>query len=261
MNKAVVINAGKILDIVNIDECKGMYNATELISAEEHIVMPGFINTHTHLPMVYFKGIADDLPLDIWLRDYIWPVESKCINPDFIFEASLHGVSELIKNGITFFNDMYFIPLETAKACKQLGMRAVLCNAILDFSINDYDKSETCFDKLYECIEMTKDNPLIEISQSLHSVYTCTLETWKRAIEIARKENILIHTHLCETIKEVEECKLKYKGMSPIKLLDSINAFDERLIFAHGIYLDEEDFNILKCKNSSVSMNIHSNLK
>lgn len=260
-NKAIIVSGGVIIDILDINESKNKYISENIISAESQIVMPGFVNTHTHIPMVYLKGIADDLPLDIWLKEHIWPAEARCINPEYIYYASCHGIAEMIKCGITFFNDMYFIPVETAKACEAIGIRSILGNAIIDFSVGDFAKAEKSFDNLYETIEFTNRNPLVEISQSLHSVYTCSIDTWKKALEIAKKENILIHTHLSETLWEVEECKKKYHGMTPVKLLDSIEAFDTRLIFAHGVYLEDDDFDILKSKNISLSMNLHSNLK
>lgn len=260
-NKSIIIKDGIIIDILDTQIADEKYIAQEKIKADDKIVMPGFINTHTHISMAYFKGLADDLPLDKWLQEYIWPAEAKCINPDFVYQSSLHGIAELIMHGITMFNDMYFIPQETVKACSDSGMRAILGDIVLDFPMGDFHKPEENLKKLYNHLESVKDNKLIDFSISPHSVYACSEESWKLAIETAKREKLLLHTHLSETKKEVDDCKLQKNGKTPVQYLYDLGAFETNFIFAHGVHLEKEDFKLIKNSNCSVAVNLHSNLK
>ena len=260
-DKSVVIKDSKIIDITDFDTCKKKYFSRQTISAEKQIVMPGFINTHCHIAMSFFKGLADDLPLDKWLNEHIWPAEAQYINREFVYDASLHGIAELIKNGVTCFNDMYFITQQTARACVKSGMRAMLGGElVLDFTIGKFHKPEDFLINLRQNIEYVADKPLLDLSIAPHSVYTTSKKSWEMAIETAIKENLLLHTHLCETEKEVLDCKKKY-AKTPVEFLDSMGAFETNLIFAHGIHLENSDFDLIKNKNCSVSINLHSNLK
>ena len=259
---SVVVKDGVILDILPISQNQ-KYQCENVISAEKYIVMPGFINTHTHLGMSYFKGLADDQPLERWLSDYIWPAEARCINNDFIYEASLHGMAELIKNGITYFNDMYFIPQQSIKACVKVGLRGNFCDTVLDSDLGDFhtagvnsEKNKTFLSDIADSSKHT-----VNVCYGPHSVYTVSMENWIKVSQNAKKDNRLIHTHLCETTIEVENCKNKY-GKTPVKFLLDCGAFENKVIFAHGVHLSEEDFAILRDqKDVSVSINLHSNLK
>jgi 5-methylthioadenosine/S-adenosylhomocysteine deaminase len=260
-NKSVMVDNGLIIDILDIEESRNKYFSENVISAESQIVMPGFVNTHTHIPMSYFKGMADDLPLDKWLNDYIWPAETRCINKEFVYEASLHGIGELIKNGITFFNDMYFLPQETAKACKETGMRAILGDVVIGVPMGNFHKVEDNLKSLLKNIEFVSDTSLVDFAVAAHSVYACPEETWKLAIKTAQTHDLLLHTHLSETEKEVLDCKNQYSGKSPVRFLYDLGAFDSKLIFAHGVHLDKDDFSLIQNKDCSIAVNLHSNLK
>ena len=258
--RTLIINNGKIEAITSYADSEE-YEASEVISAEKQLVLPGFINTHTHIGMAYFKGLGDDLPLESWLKDHIWPAEDKYINAEFIYKSSLHGIGELIKNGTTCFNDMYFITEETAKACINTGMRGVLGGGvILDFPLGEYHKPEEFIEIFNKNIEFIKDSTLVNVTVAPHSVYTVNQETWKIAIEMARQGNFLLHTHLCETEKEIFDCKKRY-GKSPVQFLYDLGAFDTKFIFAHGIYLEDNDFALITGKDCSLAVNLHSNLK
>jgi 5-methylthioadenosine/S-adenosylhomocysteine deaminase len=251
----VVICDGLIVDICHKSK-QNKYIADRVISAEDSIVMPGFINTHTHIPMSYFKGLADDYPLETWLQKYIWPTEARCINPTFIYEASLHGIGELIKNGITMFNDMYFIPAETARACHKAGIRAKLCSIGLDFPMGNFFHPDMSF----VSVDSILDSKLIDFCIGPHSVYVASQKTWERAISLAREKNLHIHTHLCETKTEVKNC-ISQTDRTPVKYLYDLGAFQSKFVMAHGVHLTEEDMDILADSDCSLAMNLHSNLK
>jgi len=259
-NKSIHIKDGKIFKIIDISEIENFYCDVPILKAENHIVMPGFINTHTHLAMSYFKGIAEDIPLEKWLNDYIWPVEKRCINPDFIYEASLHGIAELIKNGITFFNDMYFLPEQTLKACEDSNIRAVIGIWVKDIISEAKNENKCIYNYTKNILEKINNSPLIDYSIWVHSVYGSTEEEWKKAILLAKENSILLHTHLSETATEVKNC-IKKNNKTPVSFVNDFGAFDINHVFAHGVHLQKEDFQIIKNKPCSIAMNLNSNLK
>ena len=255
-NKAILIDGGKIISIIDIEICDRLYPNIPTIDARKQIVMPGFVNTHTHIGMSYLRGIADDLPLESWLNDYIWPCEKRCITQEFVYESSLHGIAEMVKNGITFFNDMYFYPEQTAKACNEIGIRANLGLLIFDL-LKDIDHTT---ESVQKAVDTEKENHLVDYSLAVHSVYTTSRDQWEKAIAIACENHLILHTHLSETAIEVKNCRDQY-GKSPIKFVYDLGAFDQPMLFAHGVWLDNNDFTLIENKPCSVSINLHSNLK
>jgi 5-methylthioadenosine/S-adenosylhomocysteine deaminase len=246
----IVIDSGRILFIGKATN----YESSSEIDANEKIVMPGFVNTHTHIAMSYFKGIADDLPLMDWLQNHIWPLEAHFLNPEFVFDASLFGCAELIKNGITSFNDMYFFENQTAKAAKKIGIRATLGEAILDHNI---DKSIQITQDLYK---QYKDDNLINISVAPHAIYTCNKKSLKKARDLAIDLNLKMHIHLNESEFEVKE-SLRNFGKKPVEYLDEFVFFQAPTIAAHSLWLNENEQKIFSKNNVTVSINASSNYK
>ncbi len=259
-NTSLVIHENKILDFGSDDHMKNMYQSDHIIDAKGCFVMPGFINAHTHLPMTYFRGLADDLPLKVWLENYIWPNEARFLSPEFVYDAALHGCAELIKNGITLFNDMYFYGREIAKASIKAGMKAIISEVALDYSVANCHNSEENFNYLIENIQMFKNNPLIDFSIGPHSVYACSTDTLKKCKAQADKLNCLVHMHLSETEFEVNHCLQNFK-LRPVDYLNDLGLLDNRLIIAHGVWLNDSEINLLKKKNVSVILNTESNMK
>lgn len=257
---ALIINENKIIDIIESTQAQKSYQAKEVYDLKNKILLPGFINMHTHIPMSYFKGLADDLPLQTWLEDYIWPNEAKHISKDFVYHASVHGIAELIKNGITQFNDMYFIPEQTAKACIDTGIRANIGDIGLDFPMGDFHQPKSSFEQINILKEKFKDQQTLTFTLAPHAIYTCCKETLKKCRDIAQKENALIHIHLSETAFEVEQC-IKEHNLKPIEYLNKIGLLCDRLTIAHGVHVDEKEMELLKKHNVSVCINTESNLK
>lgn len=193
-NQSIAIAGGRILDIY--PQNQDIYEAEELIDATGCLVIPGLINTHSHIPMTYFRGLADDLPLDIWLNKYIWPLEAKLINHDFVYDASLHGAAEMIKHGIVLTNDMYFQMRAIADACSSLGLRVIVSEAMID--AKDTAAKHPIGTKLLELKEEFRDNELVSFSLAPHAIYTCGTQTLARVAELAKEHNLLIHSHLSE---------------------------------------------------------------
>ncbi len=259
-NGWIAINKGKVVEISNDPQEKQKYQPTHTINAKNKIVMPGFINTHTHIAMAYFKGLADDLPLYTWLNNHIWPKETAMINDEFVYHSSLHGIAELIKNGTVMFNDMYFRGSETAKAAIKAGVRAVIGEGVLDFPVAGYDGRDSILKYSLSLIEQYKDSPTIDVSLSPHSIYTCSIETLQKVLDMSKKYGLLLHTHLAETKKEFDD-SIAQHGKSPTALLNDLDFWSDKCIAAHSVWLTDEDIDILAEKKVNISINTKSNLK
>ncbi len=257
---AIAISGDKIVEIGKTSRISEQYHAEKILDASHKIVMPGLINGHTHIPMTYFRGYADDLILQDWLQKYIWPAEEKFVKAEFVFDAALHGCAELIKNGVTMFNDMYFYSQETARAAKKAGLRAILGEGILDFPMAFHKTPESMINYAVEGFEKYKDSDLIDFAIMPHAIYTCSKENLVEAVEVAREHGMLIHTHVSETKKEVDDCIMAH-GMRPIQYLESIEFLGEDVSIAHGVWIDDDEQKILAEKGTSVNICIECNLK
>ena len=258
--KSIAIQNGKILEIGLPNNLMKKYNPEILLPADSKIVMPGFVNAHTHVAMSYFKGLADDLPLMEWLTKHIWPAENKFLSKEFVRDAALHGCAEMIKNGITIFNDMYFFGDQAAQSAQKAGIRAVLGEGVLDAPVANYQNANEIFSYIEKMNEKYKDNELIDFAVAPHAIYTCGKENLLKSKELAQKLGILLHIHLSETRQEVEDC-IKRNRMRPVEYLDSIGFFESPVVIAHGIWLNENEQKILADKKASISINTSSNLK
>lgn len=257
---AVVINDGKITDIGLYKEVAQDYEAGSIIGGGKRVVIPGLINTHTHAAMVYFRGLADDLPLKEWLENHIWPAESKWLSPEFISDAVELACLEMLKAGITTYNDMYFFEDAAAIPTKRMGMRAVLGAGILDFPTMAAKTIDEYFERAEAFIKDYMGDDLITPCIAPHALYTCGPDTLKRATRVADKYNTPIHIHISETDWEVEEIKARYRER-PVKYLDNLGFLSRRVIAAHCVHLDDEEIGILAERGVGVSHCVESNLK
>ncbi|HOH46626.1 MAG TPA: amidohydrolase [Candidatus Cloacimonadota bacterium] len=254
----LVIESGKIIQICPFAKLK--CDPAETIDASGCLVMPGMINTHSHLPMTYFRGLADDLPLDTWLNKYIWPLEAKLIDHDFVFDASVHGAAEMIHSGITLTNDMYFQMSAIADACSLAGLRVIVAEAMIDSKPGGDTAIESIGRKVLELREKYADNPLVDFSLAPHAIYTCSEATLRRSAEEAVKHGLLLHMHLSETKSERESC-LHTHLKSPVQYLRDLGVLEARCVFAHGVWVDEVEMAMLASAHASIALCTDSNLK
>lgn len=257
---AIAVNNGKIEAIGSYEEITSGFNSDRVIGGRNRVVIPGLVNTHTHAAMVYFRGLADDLPLKEWLENHIWPAEAKWLSPEFVSDAVELACLEMLKAGITAYNDMYFFGDSAGISTKKIGMRAVLGVGILDFPTAAAKTTEEYFEKAEAFIRNWKDDNLITPCIAPHALYTCATETLKRARRLADKHSVPIHTHLSETEWEVGEIESRF-GMLPVKYLDSIEFLDKRVLAAHCVWLEDEEIEILASRGVGVSHCVESNLK
>ena len=255
----IAIKDGKIQAIFPCD--KVSYETKQKIDASNCLIIPGLINMHSHLPMTYFRGLADDLPLNIWLQQYIWPLEAKLIKPQFVYDATVHSAAEMIKNGISTANDMYFCMNSIADACSKVGLRVFISEALIDNEQTPKDRNNTIGKKIKDLKENYKDNPLIDFTLAPHSLYACSEKTLKTCAEVASENAFLVHTHLSETQEEVENC-LKEHKLRPVEYLNKLGFLDVQGIFAHGVWVNEKEMDLLAEKgNISIAICTESNLK
>ena len=233
--------------------------ADKTIDATGKILLPGFVNTHTHLSMTLFRGLADDLALDEWLNDNIWPMEAN-LNGDYCYMGALLGAVELIKSGTTTFSDMYFYMEDVAKAVSESGLRAVLSYGMIDFGDEEKRKNEIAENlNLFKNVNDTADGR-IKVFFGPHSPYTASEELLREVRKLASENNTGIHIHVSETQKEIEDVSAE-KGLRPFEYLDSIGFLGPDVLCAHCVWLSDSEIEIIKKRNVKISHNPCSNMK
>ncbi len=259
---AIVIKNEIIFDIGNFDEILKKYkrDKVHIYGDEFSAVLPGFINTHTHAAMVLFRGIADDLPLHAWLSEHIWPLESKFLSEEFVYDGTRLACLEMLKSGTTTFNDMYFFTNSVAEASKSLGIRAVIGQGVLDFSTPSGKGADEYLKKAQDFIDKYKNDSLIQPAVAPHAIYTCSKDTLFKSKELAIKNQVPIHIHISETFREVEDC-IKQHGKRPVKYLSDIGFLEGTICAAHVVWVNQDEIDIMAQRKVGVSHCIESNLK
>ncbi len=260
LNGAVAVKGEKIIEVGTFDVLSKKYTAKKKIGGEGIAIFPGLINTHTHAPMVYFRGYADDIPFKDWLEKYIWPAESKWLSQEFVSDATKLACLEMINAGVTTYNDMYFFEEESAQSVKEIGIRAVLGKGVLDFASVVAKTVQEYIDNAEEFIRDFSGDDLILPAIAPHAPYTCAPDTYKKAKKLSEKYNIPLHTHLSETEWEVKEIKKRY-GKPPIEHLDSLGILDSSVLAVHCVWPSDKEIRILASKDVGVSHCVISNLK
>jgi len=257
---SVVIIANKIIDLISTEKVFENYEADEVYSLSDHVLIPGLINTHTHSAMSLFKGYADDLKLKSWLNNYIWPAEKHYVDAKFVKDGSMIAMAEMLKGGTTTFNDMYFFPESTAEAVSELGIRSNIGLVVLDFPTNYANDPRDYLSKGFEFRDSCRGNSLITTSIAPHAPYSVSDEIFELIGTYAEQLGLSIHTHLQETQSEVEE-SIQNFGATPIQRLSSLNILGPNLLAAHCVHVSEQDLDLLALNNVHISHNPSSNLK
>jgi 5-methylthioadenosine/S-adenosylhomocysteine deaminase len=236
------------------------YRADAVTDCSGKIVMPGLINAHTHAPMTLLRGLADDLRLDVWLMGYMMPVERKFVSPEFVQLGTSMACAELIRSGVTTFNDMYYFEEDVARAASRAGMRAVCGQTIMKYPAPDAEAYEDSLAMARDFIQRWKGHPLIVPSISPHAPYTCTAEILRAASEIAREFDVPLHTHLAETSYEVDNMR-REQGMPVIPYVKKQSLLEAKVIAAHCVHIDAGEMRTLLHAGAGVAHNPSSNLK
>lgn len=231
----------------------------QTIDAKGALVLPGFINGHTHVPMTLLRGLHDDVTLDDWLRKYIFPAEAKNVTEDFVRWGTRLAAAEQIRSGVTTFADMYYFEDAVAEETKAAGMRGVLGETLLDFPAPDNKTNADMLEYTEKFLKRWQNDPLIHAAAAPHSIYTCSQKTLQDSVALARKYHAPILIHVAEMKKELED-SLKQNGLTPVQYLDKIGVLGPEVVAAHCIFVDEKDRNILADRKVGCVHNPSSNM-
>ncbi len=225
------------------------------INARGKILLPGLINTHTHAAMTLLRGYGEGLGLNDWLQKKIWPAEKKLRAAD-VYAGSLLACAEMARSGTTAFNDMYYHPLECAKAVEKAGLRATLAIPMLDF-LGDADKQVR---QTRNLIARRTKTERVQWAVAPHAIYSCSRELLEKTVALASESNALVHTHLSETRGEASTI-LQQTGRKPAFYLNSLGAVNKRLLAAHCTWLDLTEIELFAKARAAISLNPVSNFK
>lgn len=259
-NHALAVRDGKIIAIIPSDKAKTLYQAKQEEHYSSHAVLPGFINSHTHIAMNIFRGIADDLALMDWLTNHIWPAEREWVSHELVYDASLLAMGEMIRGGTTCFNDMYFFLQATAEAADKAGIRAHIGITIIDFPTAWAKDVDDYFAKGLEFYQQYKNHDRITATMAPHSAYTVKEKNLERVKAIADEYQLRTNIHCQEAKADIED-GIKFNNKRPLRCLNDIGLVSPSLIAIHMTQLDEEDFNILAAKKPHIVHCPESNMK
>jgi 5-methylthioadenosine/S-adenosylhomocysteine deaminase len=240
-------------------EIESHYRGAQVIDARGHLVLPGFINGHTHVPMTLFRGLHDDVTLNDWLYKYIFPAEAKNVNEDFVRWGTRLAAAEQIRAGVTTFADMYYFEDAIAEETKAAGMRGVLGETFIDFPAPDNKSEAEMLAYTEKFLKRWQGDPLIHAAAAPHSIYTCSKKTLQDAAALARKYHAAILIHVAEMKKEWEDSE-KANGMSPVQYLENIGVLGPDMLAAHCIFVDEADRKLLAERGTGCVHNPSSNM-
>ena len=259
-NHAVAIDGERIVALLPIDEARATYAPRERVELGEHALIPGLVNSHTHNPMTLLRGLADDLPLMVWLQQHIWPAEARVIGPEFVRDGVELAVAEMLRGGTTCANENYFFPDVIGATYRKLGFRAVVGLPVIQFPTAWANSQDEYFARAGEVHDSFRGDPLVSTAFAPHAPYTVSDESFERIRLQSDQLDIPVHLHLHETAHEIEEEKKK-SGLRPFQRLQRLGLVNDRLIAVHMTQVTEGE--IAACASAGVSM-VHcpeSNLK
>src|SRR5438034_1189844 len=256
---AVVVRGDTIVAVGPRAEVEAKYASSQTIDARGKLVLPGFINGHTHVPMTLFRGRHDDVTLNDWLYKYIFPAEAKNVNEEFVRWGTRLAAAEQIRGGVTTFADMYYFEDAVAEETKAAGMRGVLGETFIDFPAPDNKSEAEALAYTEKFLNKWHGDPLIRAAAAPHSIYTCSRKTLQDAAALARKYHAPILIHTAEMKKEWEDSQ-KQHGMSPVQYLDKIGVLGPDVVSAHCIFVDGADRKTLAQRQVGCVYNPSSNM-
>jgi len=259
-NGAVAVRGDSIVAVGPSADIAAQYDAAKIVDARGAIVMPGLINGHAHAAMSLFRGMADDLALDDWLKKYIFPAEARNVTEDFVVWGTRLGMLEMLRGGITTYADMYYFEDAVARVTKEAGMRGVLGETIIDFPAPDNKTVAQALEYTQKFIEHWKGDPLIVAAAAPHSMYTCSAKTLQEAAALARRNHAPILIHVAEAPFELQLSREKY-GITPVGYLAREGILGPDVTGAHCVWVDQADIATLVQYGVGCTNNPSSNMK
>ena len=248
---AVVIAGGRIQALLPSTEARRRYPTARELDLPEHLLIPGFVNAHTHSAMTLLRGLADDLPLMTWLQDYIWPAEQRWVSPEMILAGSRLAALEMLKSGTVCFNDMYYFPEVTAHAMAEAGMRAVVGMILLDFPTVYAEGPDQYLRQGLALHDHYRGHPLIHTAFAPHAPYTVSDASLIRIRTLADELEVPIHIHLHETADEIDQSRRDH-GARPLRRLQRLDLLGPNLMAVHMTQVEEEEIELLATTGTHV---------
>ena len=224
----VAIRDDVILAVLPLSEAQRTWPDAGLITLAEHVLLPGFVNAHTHTPMTLLRGYADDMELHVWLKEHIWPAEREFVGPEFVADGTRLAVAEMIRAGTTCFNDMYFFPDSTIEVCLEAGMRASIGITIIEIETAWATDVDSYIKKGMELQARWQSEPLISFTLSPHAPYTVSDETLERVARLSKEKGFPVHMHLLESEWEIKQ-SLQQHELHPLNRLEQHGLLNPRL--------------------------------
>ena len=259
-NLTIALNKGKILSLLPKDEALTKFEPSVLHERPNHVVLPGLINTHTHAAMTLMRGLGDDLPLQTWLEEKIWPAEMRFMSPKFVRDGTYLAIAEMLQGGITCFADMYFYPDSSAEVALETGIRMVAGMIAIDFPTPWASSGSDCISKGLLLHDAYRKNPLISTMFAPHAPYTVSDATLSRIRQLADELEVPVQIHVHETAAEIENA-VKDSGIRPLERLNRLGLVNSGFMAVHATQLNHEDIELLANSGCSVVHCPRSNLK
>jgi 5-methylthioadenosine/S-adenosylhomocysteine deaminase len=259
-NLTIALNKGKIVSLLPKDEALTKFEPSVLHERPNHVVLPGLINTHTHAAMTLLRGLGDDLPLQTWLEEKIWPAEMRFMSPKFVRDGTYLAIAEMLQGGITCFADMYFYPDSSAEVALETGIRMVAGMIAIDFPTPWASSGSDCISKGLLLHDAYRKNPLISTMFAPHAPYTVSDATLSRIRQLADELEVPVQIHVHETATEIENA-VKDSGIRPLERLNRLGLVNSGFMAVHATQLNHEDIELLANSGCSVVHCPRSNLK
>jgi 5-methylthioadenosine/S-adenosylhomocysteine deaminase len=259
-NHALAVDKGRIVALLPVADALDRYAPHEHLRLPGEVLLPGLINAHTHAAMSLLRGYADDLPLMRWLGERIWPAEKALVSPEFIHDGTLLAAWEMLRGGVTCFNDMYFFPDAAARAAREAGIRAVLGVTVIEFPTAYATDAGDYLAKGLAVRDSWRDDPLVSFALAPHAPYTVSDRTFEQVGTLAAQLDVPIHVHVHETRNEIEE-SIKQHGVRPIERLRRLGLLAPNLIAVHAVHLTPQEIGQLAGNGCFIAHCPTSNLK
>ena len=259
-NHAVAVDAGRIVDVLPGSDADNRFRAKSRKILHGQLLMPGLVNLHTHAAMSLFRGLADDLHLMDWLSKHIWPAEGRHVSEQFIYDGTLLACAEMLRGGITCFNDMYFFPAQAGRAALDAGMRAALGIVVIEFPTPYASDAQDYLRKGLCARDALKNEALLSFCMAPHAPYTVSDASFEQIATLAEQLQLPVHIHVHEIEHEIHE-HIKQHGVRPLERLRRLGLLGPELIAVHAVHLDDVEIALLAAQGCSVAHCPASNLK
>lgn len=259
-NHAVAVNAGRIVDVLPSSDADNRFRAKSRKILDGQMLIPGLVNLHTHAAMSLFRGLADDLHLMDWLSKHIWPAEGRHVSEQFIHDGTLLACAEMLRSGITCFNDMYFFPGQAGRAALEAGMRAALGIVVIEFPTPYASDAQDYLRKGLGARDALKSEALLSFCMAPHAPYTVSDASFEQIATLAEQLQLPVHIHVHEIEHEIHE-HIKQHGVRPLERLRRLGLLGPELIAVHAVHLDDVEIALLAAQGCSVAHCPASNLK